>query len=110
MKSKDKWQNGNQKTHRTDCEQSRKMKERLRIVKCTQRHRKINEATEAQVKEAAGTHSKKLVDGDFPTCKRHKKDNNDDNTRKNEDLKGKGGGRLNHCKRRWRCATVSEKN
>ena len=28
---------------------------------------------------------------------RHKKDNNDDNTRKNEDLKGKGGGRLKHC-------------
>ena len=27
---------------------------------------------------------------------RHRKDNNDDNTRKNEDLKGKGGGRLKH--------------
>ena len=37
------------------------MKERLRVVKCTQRHRKIKEATEAQVKEAAGTNSKKLT-------------------------------------------------
>ena len=27
---------------------------------------------------------------------RHKRDNNDANTRKNEDLKGKGGGRLKH--------------
>ena len=42
------------------------------------------------MKEAAGTNSKK-VDGDFPTCMRHTKDNNDDNTRKNGDLKGKGG-------------------
>ena len=47
------------------------------------------------MKEATGTSSKK-VDGDFPTCMRHKRDNNDDNTRKNEDLKGKGGGRLKH--------------
>ena len=71
------------------------MKERLRVVKCPQRHRKNKEATEAQVKEAAGTKLKK-VDGDFPACMRHEKDNNDDNTRKNEDLKGKGGGRLKH--------------
>ena len=71
------------------------MKERLRVVKCTQQHRRIKEATEAQVKEAAGTSSKK-VDGDFPACMRHEKDNNDDNTRKNEDLKEKGGGRLQH--------------
>ena len=48
----------------------------------------MHETTEAQVKEAAGTISKK-VDGDFPTCMRHKKDNNDDNTRKNGDMEGK---------------------
>ena len=36
-------------------------KEGLRVVKCKQRHRETNEATEAQVKEAAGTSSKKLT-------------------------------------------------
>ena len=64
------------------------MKGRLRVVKCTQRHRKIKETTEAQVKVAAETNSKK-VDSDFPTCMRHEGDNNDDNKRTNEDLKGK---------------------
>ena len=48
------------------------MKERLRVVKCTLRHMRIKEATEAQVKEVTGTSSKK-VDGGFPTCMRHKK-------------------------------------
>ena len=43
------------------------------------------------MKEAVGEKLEK-VDGDFPTCMRHNEDNNDDNTRKNEDLKGKGGG------------------
>ena len=36
------------------------MKERLRAVKCTQQHRKIKEATKAQL-EAAGKSSKKLT-------------------------------------------------
>ena len=72
------------------------MKERLRVVKCTQQHREIKEATEAQAKEAAGTNSKKLT-VTLPACMRHKKkDNNDENTRKNEGLKGKGGRILKH--------------
>ena len=59
-------ENGNQKTHRNDCEVERRgkdveMKEKLRVVKCAQQHRRIKEATEAQVKEAAGTSSQKLT-------------------------------------------------
>ena len=42
-------------------DKNEEMKERLRVVKCTQRHRKIKEATEAQVKEAAATNSKKMT-------------------------------------------------
>ena len=75
-------------------DKNEEMKEILRVVKCTLRHRKIKEATEAQVKEAAGTSSKKLT-----VTFQHawdKKNNNDDNTRENEDLKEKGGGRLQH--------------
>ena len=101
------------KTHRNDCEQSRdgrineEMKEILRVVKCTQRHRKINEATEAQVKEAAGTNSKK-VDGDFPKNVRHKRDDNDDNKKRRLERKRRRKTQTLH--RRWRCVTVSEKN
>ena len=40
--------------------------------------------------------AQKKVGGDFPPCMRRAKDNNDNNTRKNENLKGKGGGRLKH--------------
>ena len=36
------------------------------------------------------------VDGDFPTCMRNSRSNNDDETKKVEDLRGKGGGRLKH--------------
>ena len=38
----------------------------------------------------------KKVDGDFPTCMRKSRNNNGDETRKTEDLKGIGGGRLKH--------------
>ena len=47
--------------------QNEEKKEGLRVVKCKQRHRETNEATEAQVKEADKL---KKVDGDFPTCMR----------------------------------------
>ena len=52
----------------SDCQQSRdgtkneETKEGLRVVGCKQRHRETNEATEAQVKEAAGTSSKKSME------------------------------------------------
>ena len=47
------------------------------------------------MKEAAGKSSKN-VDGDFPACMRRENNINENNTRRNEDLKGKGGGRLKH--------------
>ena len=46
--------------------------------------------------EEADKDKLKKVDGDFSVCKRHKKDNNNDTTRKNEDLKGKGGWTLKY--------------
>ena len=36
------------------------------------------------------------VDGDFPTCMRNSRNSNDDETKKMEDLRGNGGGRLKH--------------
>ena len=38
----------------------------------------------------------KFQDIEEEVCMRQQRDNNDDNSRKNEDLKGKGGGRLIH--------------
>ena len=62
----EKWQSKNSSQRLRAVERwdkNEEMKERLRIAKCTQRHRKINEATEAQVKEeAAGTNSNKLTE------------------------------------------------
>ena len=55
-----------------------------------------NQRSDRSTSEGGGRDKFKKIDGDFPTFMRHKKDNNDDNTRKNEDLKGKGGGRLHH--------------
>ena len=64
QKSKVKWRNGNQKLIATtvssrEMGQKRRGEERPRVVKCTQRHRRTKEATEAQMKDAAGTSSKK---------------------------------------------------
>ena len=36
------------------------------------------------------------VDDDLPTCMRNSRNNNDDETKRMEDLIGKGGGRLKH--------------
>ena len=36
------------------------------------------------------------VDDDLPTCMRSSRNNNDDETKRMEDLRGKGGGRLKH--------------
>ena len=71
----EKWQSKNSSQRLWAVERGDKnegMKEGLRVVKCKQRHRKVNEATQAQVKEAAGTSSKKVA-GDFPTSMRLKK-------------------------------------
>ena len=57
---------------------------------------KSTKRAEAQVKEAAGTSSKK-VDGDFPTCMRHNKKTTTVTTQeKTKTCKGRGGGRLKH--------------
>ena len=65
QKSRVKWENGNQKTLRNDCEQSRDGTKTKRLkTTSSQMHtatQEINEATEAQVKEVAGTSSKKLT-------------------------------------------------
>ena len=37
------------------------------------------------------------VDDDSPTYTRNSRNNNDDETKRMEDLRGKGGGRLKHC-------------
>ena len=37
------------------------------------------------------------VDDDSPTHTRNSRNNNDDETKRKEDLRGKGGGRLKHC-------------
>ena len=55
-----------------------------------------NQRSDRGTSEGGGRDKLKKVDGDVPECMRHKKDNNDDSTRKTEDLKGKGGGRLKH--------------
>ena len=102
LRLKNKWKNGNQKIHRNDCEQSRDgtkdagMKERLRVVTYTRQHKETKETTGVQVKEAAGKSSKQ-VDGDFPACMRRENNNNENKARRNEDLKGKGEGRLKLC-------------
>ena len=36
------------------------------------------------------------VDDDSPTCMRNSRNNNDDEAKRMEDLRGKGGGRLKH--------------
>ena len=36
------------------------------------------------------------VDDDLPTCMRNSRNNDDDETKRMEDLRGKGGGRLKH--------------
>ena len=36
------------------------------------------------------------VDDDSPTCMRNSRNNNDDETKKMDELRGKGGGRLKH--------------
>ena len=68
QKSKDNWKNGNQKTHRNDCEQSgegtkdEETKEGLRVVKGKQQHKETNKPTETPAKEAAETSSKMLTE------------------------------------------------
>ena len=49
--------------------------------------------------EEETTSRKKLmkVDDDSPTHMRNCKNDNDDETKRMEDLRGKGGGRLKHC-------------
>ena len=60
------------------------VKERPRVVTSTWQDKETKEVTDAQVKEAAGRSSNKLNDSE-------------NKTRRNEDLKGKRGGRLKLC-------------
>ena len=56
-----------------------------------------NPGSDRCTSEGGVKHKLKQVDGDFPACMRRENNNNKDKKRRNEDLKGKGGGRLNHC-------------
>ena len=49
-----------------------------------------------QRKQGEGRNKLRNVDGDFTTCMRNNRNNNDDETIRMEDLRGKGGGRLKH--------------
>ena len=55
-----------------------------------------NHSNERCTSEGGGRDKLMKVDGDFPTCMRKSRNNNEDATRKMEDLRGKGGGRLKH--------------
>ena len=55
-----------------------------------------NHNNERCTSEGGGRDKLMKVDGDFPTCMRKSRNNNEDETRKMEDLRGKGGGRLKH--------------
>ena len=68
QKSKDKWKNGNENTHRNDCEQSRDWSEKKR--------RRYDHQWSS---EGGGRDKLKNVDGDFPACMRLKKENMEDN-------------------------------
>ena len=72
------------------------MKERLRVVTSSRQHKETKEVTDVQVKEAADKKLKQ-IDGDFPVCMRREKDDNENKARRNNELKGKGGGRLKLC-------------
>ena len=65
-------ENGNKKTHHNDCEQSRE-----------------------NGPKRSGRDKLKNVDGDFSACMRLKKESIEDH-KKNEGLKGRGGGRLKY--------------
>ena len=58
-------------------------------------HKEITKMTDTQVKKATDKSSNKLT-GNFPACMR-RENNREDKMRRNDDLKGKGGGRLKHC-------------
>ena len=55
-----------------------------------------NQQTNRSTSEGGGRDKLKNVDGDVPACMRLKKDSSEDHTRKNEGLKGRGGGRLKY--------------
>ena len=78
-------ENGRQKTHRNDCEQSRegvektRRGERLRVVKGRLQHRETK------------------TNADSPIQRRDRKHDIDEVTRRTDDMRSKGGGRLKHC-------------
>ena len=55
-----------------------------------------NHSNERCTSEGGGRDKLMKVDGDFPTCMRKSRNNNEHEARKMEDLRGKGGGRLKH--------------
>ena len=73
LRLKNKWKDGSQKTHRNErWDKDAGMKERLRIVTSTRQHKK------------SSMHGRE-------------NNNHENKTRRNYDLKGKGGGRLKLC-------------
>ena len=66
-------------------------------ILCSHKHTATqeNQGSNRGTSEGGGRQKLKKVDGDFPACMRLES-NNENNTRRNEDLKGKGRGRLKH--------------
>ena len=87
-------QNGKQKTHRNDCEQSSREKE----IRRREEGRTTCSQKTISLKRNQGEGKDRLmkVDDDLPTCMRNSRNNNDDETKRMEDLRGKGGRRLKH--------------
>ena len=69
-----------------------------------------SQRSDRSTSEGGGRDKLKKVDGDFPICMRHKRDNTDDNTRKKRRFERKRRSKTQALQRRWRCAIVSEKN
>ena len=58
--------------------------------------RVVQKTISLQRKQGAGSDKLMEVDDDLPTCMRNSRINNDDETKRMEDLRRKGGGRLKH--------------
>ena len=56
-----------------------------------------NQGSDSCTSEGGGRQKLRQIDGDFPACMRRKNNNNENKTRRNEELKGKGGSRLKLC-------------
>ena len=67
-----------------------------------------NQGSDRCTSEGGRRQKLKQDDGDFPACMRRENNNRENKTRRNEDLKGEGGGRLKHCNVDGTCHCVCE--